>query len=387
MTVLVAPDKFKGSLTADQVASAVAAGLAEAGVQAKCLPLADGGDGSVAAALAAGFDHRTATASGATGQAHEATYALRHDVAVVEVASTCGLATLPGGRLAPMTSSSLGFGHVVRAAVRDGASTVVLALGGSASTDCGAGMLAALGVRFLDEHAREVVPSGANLTDIVDLDLTELEDLSGVELIVATDVHNPLLGPDGAAATFGPQKGATPAQVDDLEAGLAHLAALLQRNPAPWAPERPGPASLAEEEGTGAAGGLGFASLWLGARRVAGADYFLDLLGFDAAAQDCEAVITGEGSLDGQTVGGKLPSAVAARSAGRPVYAVVGRADLTDDEREKLGIDDIRALVDLTHADPSKDPELSRHLATIAGRQLGELIARRAAPATTPASA
>ena len=373
MTVLVAPDKFKGSLTADQVAVAVAEGLAEAGVAARCLPLADGGDGSVAAAVAAGFAARSVAVHGATGQVHDSTYALKQEVAVVEVADTCGLATLPAGILAPMTASTTGFGQAVRRAVQDGADTIVLALGGSASTDGGAGMLAALGARFLSQDGQELSPTGENLIQVAAVDITALDDLSGVHLVVAADVHNPLLGPEGAAATFGPQKGATAGEVERLEAGLAHLAALLERTPPPWVDQPL--LELSDLPGTGAAGGVGFACLWLGASRVAGADYFLDLLGFDSAVAGCRAVITGEGSIDGQTIAGKLPSVVAARSAPRPVYAVVGRAQLSDDERLALGIEEIVALASMTPHDSSRDPLLSMELAKTAGRRLGQLIA------------
>jgi glycerate 2-kinase len=158
--------------------------------------------------------------------------------------------------------------------------------------------------------------------------VSELRDLHGAELIVATDVTNPLLGPDGSAAVFGPQKGAAPLQVADLEAGLACFAHVLnQHRPA----QGPGSVSCpADEPGAGAAGGLGLACRWLGASRVAGADFFLDLLGFDAAVSDCTVVMTGEGRIDGQILAGKLPAVVAARSARRPVYAVVGQSLLTE---------------------------------------------------------
>jgi glycerate kinase len=187
-----------------------------------------------------------------------------------------------------------------------------------------------------------------------------------VELVVATDVTNPLLGPDGAAEVFGPQKGATPLQVTDLEAGLAHLARLLR-------PHHVG-AGLADEPGAGAAGGVGFACRWLGARRVAGAEFFLDLLGFDAAVADCVAVVTGEGRMDGQTLAGKLPAVVASRSAPRTVHAVVGQSLLTDEERRRLGVERVVALGELTDGDPSRDAGLSKHLAAVAGALLGRQI-------------
>src|SRR3954454_11689808 len=230
MTVLVAPDKFKGSLTALEVATAIGEGLEAAGVASRLLPLADGGDGSVAAALHAGSTTRPVGVRGADGRRHETVFAFDGTTAVVEVASTCGLSTLPPGVLAPMTSSSYGFGQAVLAAVDAGARCIVLCLGGSASTDGGAGLLAALGVRFRDDAGRDVEPAGGTLARITEVDVSGLRALDSAELVVAADVTNPLLGPDGAAAVFGPQKGASPLQVADLEAGLAHLARLLTRH-------------------------------------------------------------------------------------------------------------------------------------------------------------
>jgi glycerate kinase len=377
MRVLVAPDKFKGSLTALEVATAIGEGLEAAGVASRLLPLADGGDGSVAAALHAGFASRPVTVRGADGRRHSTEFAFDGTTAVVEVANTCGLSTLPPRALAPMTASSYGFGQAVLAALDAGARRIVLCLGGSASTDGGAGLLAALGVRFTDDAGRDVEPTGGTLTQTVEIDPSRIRDLAAVELVVATDVTNPLLGFDGAAAVFGPQKGATPDQVREFEVGLRHLVDLLDACRSPAA-DRGG--DLADEPGAGAAGGLGFACRWLGARRVVGAEFFLGLLGFDAAVADCAAVVTGEGRMDGQTLAGKLPAVVAARSAPRTVSAVVGQALLTPDERRRLGIEQVVALAELTDMDSSRDPDLSRRLATVAGGLIGRQV-RRLAPA------
>jgi glycerate 2-kinase len=379
MTVLVAPDKFKGSLTALEVATAIGEGLEAAGVASRLLPLADGGDGSVAAALHAGSTTRPVGVRGADGRRHETVFAFDGTTAVVEVASTCGLSTLPRGVLAPMTSSSYGFGQAVLAALDAGARRIVLCLGGSASTDGGAGLLAALGVRFRDDAGRDVEPAGGTLAQITEVDVSGLRALDGAELVVATDVTNPLLGPDGAAAVFGPQKGASPLQVADLEAGLAHLARLLTRHRP--AHGRDSATVVVDEPGAGAAGGLGLACRWLGARRVAGAEFFLDLLGFDAAVSDCAAVVTGEGRIDGQTLAGKLPAVVAARSAPRRAYAVVGQSLLTNEERQQLGLEQVVALDQLSEADSSRDPELSRHLAAVAGELIGRQVRSPAAAA------
>jgi glycerate 2-kinase len=368
MLVLVAPDKFKGSLTAAEVADAIADGLREAGVDTVRLPLADGGDGSVDAAASAGYRRRTVRVRGADDRLHDTTFATDGHTAVVEVANTCGLATLPPGVRAPMTSSSYGFGQAILAARNDGARRIVLALGGSASTDGGTGMLAALGVVFRDEEGRAVDPNGDALARIALVQTDGLADFEGVDLVVAGDVTNPLLGPDGAAAVFGPQKGADTEQLSALEAGLHQLVQVL-----PPGAGRTG-AELAAEPGAGAAGGLGFACRWLGGRRVAGAEFFLDLLHFDEVVAPCDAVVTGEGGMDSQTLNGKLPAVVAQRAGPRPVYAVVGRSQVTAAEQARLGLREICSLTTMTEADPSIDPTLSKSLAATAGQRIGHAI-------------
>ncbi len=204
--VLVAPDKFKGSLTAAEVAAAVAGALAVPAVE---LPVADGGDGTVDAAVACGFTRVTRTVTGPTGEPVEASYARRGDTAVVELAEASGLRRLPGGP-EPLTATSHGTGELVADAVRQGATRVVLGLGGSACTDGGAGLVRALGARFLDAAGADLPPGGAALRDLERIDISGLLDLSAVEFVVASDVDNPLLGPHGAAAVYGPQKGADP---------------------------------------------------------------------------------------------------------------------------------------------------------------------------------
>src|SRR6478752_4783433 len=250
MRVLIAPDKFKGSLTAAQVADHLANGLTEAGAHSRTLPLADGGDGSVAAALANGFHPLPVVVRGATGQKHDSVVAFNDDTAIAEVANTCGLATLPGGVLAPMTASSYGFGEAIRAALTLAHRRLVLALGGSASTDGGIGMLAALGYRFLDRAGHLLTATAENLSLIHRVDSSGAVDVGGIELIVAGDVTSPLLGLTGAAAVFGPQKGATAAQIAQLDTGLDSLVAAFTRSGHTHADT----AALAP--GSGAAGGI-----------------------------------------------------------------------------------------------------------------------------------
>jgi glycerate kinase len=373
---LIAPDKFKGSLTAEQVASSVAAGLESHGLQCRLLPLADGGDGSVAAAAFAGYELHKVRVSDAIGDKHTAEIAYDGATAVVEVANTCGLADL-GDELAPLDASSRGFGQAVRAALRLRPRTLVLALGGSASTDGGAGLLAALGAQFFDQNAALVPPDGGGLARIARIDVSGLVDLSGVRLVMATDVGNPLTGPEGAAHVFGPQKGATPTLVGQLDEGLRNL---VQRCvEAGWGDAF----QQAREPGAGSAGGLGFAGALLGADRVLGAEYFVDLLGFEAAVDGCELVITGEGRLDAQTLDGKLPAVVAARSRPRYVSAVVGVNRLPSDAWAQLGVAEVHAISDRTDHDCFRDPVLSRRLLAEVGRDIARRYLDRGDGSTT----
>ncbi|VVJ19001.1 Glycerate kinase (EC [Amycolatopsis camponoti] len=343
MKVLVAPDKFKGSLTAAEVASAVASGLADVhpGLAVRVLPVADGGDGTVDAAVAAGFRRVRVPARGPTGEPVTASYAVRGDTAVVELAEASGLHRLPGA-LAPLTATSAGTGDVLAAAVRAGCRRIVLGVGGSACTDGGAGMLAALGARLLDAAGRDLPPGGEALSRLASVDLSRL-DLSGVDIELASDVDNPLYGPHGAASVYGPQKGASPGDVETLDAALRH-----------WA-SQVGP-EFAAKPGAGAAGGVGFAAMAvLGARMRPGIELLLDLLGFDAALSGAALVITGEGSLDRQTLSGKAPAGVARAAAARgiPCVAVSGRCRLSSGELAEAGISAAYALTDL-EPDPAR---------------------------------
>ncbi|MGW4205739.1 glycerate kinase, partial [Streptomyces sp. NPDC004726] len=228
--VLIAADKFKGSLTAVQVAQRVTAGLERVvpALDVVALPVADGGDGTVAAAVAAGFDRREVRVTGPLGEPVTAAYALRDGTAVVEMAEASGLRLLPDGVFAPLTATTYGTGELLRAALDAGAGTIVLGVGGSATTDGGAGMLAALGARFLDADGEPLGPGGGRLRELARADLSGLDPRFGAaELVLAGDVDNPLTGPKGAAAVYGPQKGATPAEVTALDAGLAHYASVL----------------------------------------------------------------------------------------------------------------------------------------------------------------
>lgn len=348
--VLVAADKFKGSLTAVEVAERVTAGLRRVvpDLAVEALPVADGGDGTVAAAVAAGFERREVRVAGPLGDEVTAAFALRDGTAVVEMAEASGLQRLPEGVLAPLTSSTYGSGELLRAALDAGARTIVFGVGGSATTDGGAGMLSALGARFLDGNGEPVAPGGGSLADVASADLSGLDPrLTDVELVLASDVDNPLTGPKGAPAVYGPQKGASPQDVETLDAALAHFAKVLEGTETVGARA----AGYAASPGAGAAGGIGFGAMLLGARFRPGIEVMLDVLGFAPALERADLVITGEGSLDEQTLHGKAPAGVAsaARAAGKEVVAVCGRLALAP---EVLGRAGIRRAYPLTDVEP-----------------------------------
>lgn len=370
--VLVAPDKFKGCLSALGVAEAVRSGIdsltTDEQVQVTVLPLADGGDGSVEAAVFAGSRAQTVEVHNADGHVHHAQIAFNGTTAVVEVAGTCGLATLQGP-LRPLAASSRGLGEAILAAALLRPKTIVVALGGSASTDGGAGMLAALGAEFRDEHGRLVEPDGGSLHRIVHVDLSNTFDFEGIKLIGASDVTNPLCGAQGAAHVFGPQKGADSDLVELLDQGLHAFVQACKTIPHIDAP------TLAGTPGAGSAGGIGFGLLLLGGSLVSGADYFLDLLGFDDHTQLSDLVVTGEGRLDAQTSDGKLISAVCKRSGNTPVWAVVGCSVLGEGAASNLGLAGVTALQDITAQDTSKDAALATAALQAAGRKIVQTLA------------
>ncbi|MFI5536691.1 glycerate kinase [Nocardia sp. NPDC051900] len=361
--VIIAPDKFKGSLAAPEVAAALADGLRRSAPETEIrqLPVADGGDGTVEAFVAAGWARVEVTAPGPTGVPRRTSYARRGATAVVELAAVVGLSILPERRLDPLGASTYGLGVVLAHAMEHGATDIVLGLGGSASTDGGAGMVQALGVRVLDADARELPRGGAVLTRAARLDRSGLHPgVADTTFTLACDVDNPLLGPTGAAAVYGPQKGAGPAEVDVLESALGTWAQLV------------GP-EFARLPGAGAAGGTGFGALAvLGARVRSGIEVVLELLDFPALLATATLVVTGEGSLDRQSLHGKAPVGVcaAARKADVPVIAVAGRTLLTPDEIRAAGFADCYALAAL-----EPDPERSMAEAASLLRRVGARIA------------
>jgi len=287
-------------------------------------------------------------------------------VAIVELAGACGLGRLPGGQPAPLTASSFGAGQMLAAALEAGARRIIFGVGGSASTDGGAGLLQALGARVLDAGGAELARGGAALRDVAALDLAGLHPaLRASSVILATDVVNPLTGPDGAAEVYGPQKGASPAQIGELASGLRRWAAVVA--------EATG-TDQSQAPGAGAAGGVGFAALAaLDAERRLGIDVILDLLDFEAALDAADLVIIGEGSLDTQTLAGKAPVGVAQAATRRdiPVVAVAGRSTLTQGQLSAAGIAAVYALSDL-----EPDPVRSSAEAGALLERVGRAVAR-----------
>src|SRR4029077_6234856 len=253
--VVVAPDKFKGSLTAGQAAEAISVGVKRGDptlTTVQC-PVPDGGEGTLATVVAAGFTRVAVYAKGPTGQVVQTAYARSGNTAVVEMAEICGLQRLPGGIPAPMTASSHGLGAVVAQALDHGCRDIIIGVGGSASTDGGAGFLTALGATVRDQHGSLVDPFGHCVGNAAQLDLTALPpDLASASLTIAVDVDNPLYGPVGAARVYAPQKGASPDQVIELDRALHVLADVVERETQ---------SDCRAAAGAGAAGGVGFAAL------------------------------------------------------------------------------------------------------------------------------
>ena len=361
--VVIAPDSFKGSLPADQVAEALAEGLGRVrpDVEAVLRPIADGGEGTVAAAVRAGYRARTAVVSGPAGRPVEAAFAVDGTTAVLEMAAAAGLGLLD--EPAPMTATTRGVGELVLAALDAGARRIVLGLGGSATTDGGAGMLQALGVRLLDADGRDVGPGGAGLAALDRIDAGARDPrLQQVSVQVATDVDNPLTGPTGAAAVYGPQKGATPEQVAELDRALARFAAVVRRD---LGVDLEGPPAMGAAGGTAA----GIAAV-LTSSVTPGAALVCDLVGLDDALAGAALAITGEGALDEQTLHGKAPAEVAARArrAEVPCLAVAGVVRLPADRLAAAGLVGAHGLTEV-------EPDVARCLADPAPL-LAELAAR-----------
>ena len=335
MRVLICPDKFKGSLTATAAARAIAKGVRRAIPRARVqlMPLADGGEGSMELlGQAYGLQERRLKVTGPLRKPVRATYYLGAGRAVIESAVACGLHLVPAPRRDPAHTTTVGVGMLLDEALSRGARDILLLLGGSATNDCGAGMAAALGYRFLTRDGTDMVPTGESLRYVHRIDpTTRSAALLTAKITVLCDVDNPLLGPHGATYTYARQKGAAEERLYELEENMRHFARLLGRHLG---------ADVAEIPGAGAAGGLGAAALaFLGATLRSGTEVILEAVDFHDAAAGADLVITGEGSIDDQTLRGKVIAGVVA--AGRPTLAVCGRSDLTAGQ---LGVKDILSL-------------------------------------------
>lgn len=335
--ILLVPDSFKGTLSSRQVCQVMAGQLRRFFPQAqvKSIPVADGGEGSVEAFLAAaGGERRTRTVTGPFGEPVEAFYGILGDgrTAVIEMAACAGL-PLAEGRLNPERATTYGVGELLLAAKEAGCTKAILGLGGSCTNDGGVGAAAALGAKFTRADGAAFVPTGGTLGEIAALDVSPVaQALQGMELTAMCDIDNPLYGEAGAAAVFAPQKGADAAMVARLDAGLRHLGQVAARCLG---------RDFSHLPGAGAAGGLGFGmAAFCGAQLRMGIDAVLDAVGFDSLLPGTDVVFTGEGKIDSQSARGKVVSGVAARcrKAGVPVVAVVGQIDQGFEEMYQQGL-------------------------------------------------
>lgn len=345
MLIVVAPDSFKESLSAVEVAACVREGFEAVFPDAVCIavPMADGGEGTVEAMVAATAGRIVRLpVTGPLGRPVEGFFGVTGDgrTAVVETAAAAGLALVPANARNPLVATTFGVGELIKAALDEGVETLIVGLGGSATNDGGAGMLQALGGRLIDADGRDL-PLGAEGLDRLDrIDLAGLDArLTNVALDVACDVDNPLVGPEGASAVFGPQKGATPAMVERLDRNLRRLAAVFERDIG---------VAIADLPGGGAAGGLGAAlAAVTNARLRPGVDIVSDAVGLETWIAKADLVITGEGRMDGQSVRGKTPVGVAriAKTHGKPVLGIAGSLGPDADRLADHGVDAVFSVL------------------------------------------
>jgi len=371
LKIVVAPNSFKGSLSAAEAAAAIARGVREAIPDAEIIeiPVADGGEGTVDALVSSRQGtYKEVEVEGPLGDPVRATYGLIDGgrTGVVELASASGLTLIPVERRDPRRASTYGFGQLLEAVRRQGVASIIAGIGGSATNDGGAGMAQALGYRLLDAGGRDLPRGGAALARLDQIDRSGFDlDWRSVSLMVASDVTNPLTGPQGATYVYGPQKGADPDAVRELDQALAHLAVVIERDIGK---------QVADIPGAGAAGGAGAGLVaFLDAKLVKGAPLVVDASGFDQALDGARLVITGEGRVDGQTAFGKAPGEVAkrAKSAGIPTLLLAGSRGPGWESLSSMGVTSVVTLAQ------EGDPE---------GHNL-QVLMHDAAPALTRAAA
>lgn len=376
MRIVIAPDGFKGCLSAQEVCEALETGLREVLPTAEIvnIPIADGGDGT-AEVLVAATQGRFVTerVSGPLGTPTVAQFGLLGDArtAVIEMATASGLALIPPARRNPLLTSTYGTGQLIQDALDLGCRELIIGVGGSATNDAGAGLAQALGVRFLDTEGREIPrANGRSLIRIAHIDVSKLDvRLADSRVRVACDVANPLYGPEGAAYVYAPQKGATPLMVEQLDAGLRHFSSLIEKELG---------RAVADLPGAGAAGGLGAGlAAFCGASLEPGAQVILEVVGLRDRVRGADLLVTGEGRLDNQTGYGKGPFAVAqvGRALQIPVVAVAGAIECAPEQLSAWGISAAWASsAGLASLEEAMRPEVARERLRQVGRQVGEAV-------------
>jgi glycerate 2-kinase len=337
MKIVIAPDSFKGSASSAEIAIWLETGIKS--VIPECetvaIPIGDGGEGTLAALLRASFTAQSHLVTGPSGNSVIAEIAIKDQLAVVELAQASGLSQLLNDQLLPLTATSYGTGELIKIALDAGAEEIILAVGGSACTDAGAGALQALGGKLMKSDGTEIAYGGASLNDCASIDISQLDSrIAKTRFILASDVTNPLLGPTGAVAIYSPQKGARPADVALLEAGISHFAELVG-------------GKNANTPGAGAAGGFGFmAYSFLNAHPVSGIDTVLKLVNFHERISGADLVITGEGKFDSQSLSGKAPLGVYQMASEQkiPVALVCGQIKLNSSAENSPVFDSLHAL-------------------------------------------
>lgn len=389
LKIVIAPDSFKGCLTAREVCEAAAAGLARlsADLEVVSVPMADGGEGTVQSLVdATGGELVTTTVTGPLGEPVQATWGLLGDgrTAVIEMAAASGLTLVPEERRDPMVTTTYGTGELIRAALDAGRRHLIIGIGGSATTDAGAGMAQAIGVRLLDAEGREIGRGGGELGRLVNIQMSEADPrLAESEIRVACDVDNPLYGERGAAYVYGPQKGASPEAVRILDANLRRFADVVERDLG---------LDVRELPGAGAAGGLGAGLVaFCGASLEPGVEIVIDATRLPEKMRGASLCLTGEGRIDGQTGFGKTPAGVAgvAVREGVPVIALGGSVSLEATYLHQRGFDALAAIANgpMTLAE-ALEPDRARSLIGFTAEQMVRcFLAGRRAAAGSPTSA
>jgi glycerate kinase len=373
MRILLAPDSYKNALSALEVANSLKAGLVKVFPTAEfeILPMADGGEGTVEALIDATHGEIIKTAvHDPLMRTVESSFGITGDgiTAVIEMASASGIQLITSAERNPWITSTFGTGELIRAALDRGCRDIILGIGGSATNDCGMGMAAALGIKFLDQNANEVGQGGGMLGEVTRIDMSGLDERIGdTKIMVACDVTNPLTGPHGAAHVYGPQKGADPDMVNKLDSHLKKFSDLIL--------EQLGK-DVGEIPGAGAAGGLGAGLIaFLGGELVEGVPAIATKTGLDDAVARADLVITGEGRIDSQTQYGKTPYGVArvAKKYGKPVIAVAGTIGEGVEELYSKGIDAVISILDRPMSLEEAIRQTPSHLEAT-GERIGRLL-------------